>query len=70
MARKDFRDALEVYRKGLAIDAKDAAVLAAIAQIESEHPRDALAVYQKALKEDPANEDLKKTVARLKKASK
>ena len=70
MAREDFSNALEVYRKGLTIDPKDAVTLAAIAKIESEHPRDALATYQKALKEDPTNEDLKKAVARMKKASK
>lgn len=70
MARKDFRDALDVYRKGLKLDPKDAAIVAAIAEIESQHPADALAVYQKALKEDPENDELKKAVARLKKASK
>lgn len=70
MAREDFGDALDVYRKGLKIDPKDAAIVAAIAEIESEHPVEALAVYQKALNEDPKNDELKKTVARLKKASK
>jgi len=69
IARNDFADALEVLRKGLEIDAKDASLLAAISSIESEHPAEALAVYQKALKADSDNEDLKTAVDRLKKAS-
>jgi tetratricopeptide (TPR) repeat protein len=70
LARKNYKDALEVYRKALKIDAKNAAVLAAVAQIESEHPREALAAYQAALKGEPDNKELKSTIARLKKAAK
>jgi len=69
LARQDFADALEVLRKGLEIDSKDAALLASISSVESEHPKEALAVYQKALKADSSNEDLKTAVDRLKKAS-
>lgn len=69
MARKSFRDALEVYRDGLAIAKDDADINAVIIRIEREHPKDALAAYKAALKKNPDDEELKKKIAELKKAS-
>jgi tetratricopeptide (TPR) repeat protein len=66
MARKDFRDALEVYREGLALVADDAEINRVVITIEREHPKDALAAYQAALKENPDDADLKKKIEELK----
>jgi len=70
VATEQFRDALEVLRRGLTVAKNDVEIKASIAQIEDERPRDALAVYQKALKSDPDNAELKAAVVRLNKAGK
>jgi len=69
VARGDFRNAVEVYLKGLTLDAQDAQIKSEIARIESEHPGDALSAYENALKADPENADTKAAITRLKKAS-
>lgn len=70
MARKSYKDALEVYLDGLDLDAENQQFKNGIKTIEKEHPKDALAGYQAALKDDSSNEDLKAAVARMKKAVK
>lgn len=68
IARNEFEGALEVCRRGLSLDAKDAALVALAAKIEKEHPKEALAVYERALKEKPDDADLKAAIARVKKS--